>query len=288
MFNFYVDALGDMFGDELVQNGLNLAPSKLKSSKKIIHFEGYHEKREEQALLNAVLQNQYDIEPLTVDEWFDFFKIDLENGLDVIFFSISFSLRRDKGVALREAFARLNKVYPKSKAILVNTFTFSRGTSEIASLARLVYNKTENIDDALDFAETVIGKFVSIIALDGVKNLQTSPLLKPIADEFFGSTLSLKPIISIDTEGKFRLFDKAKGYKSAISKLYSNVKTNGLNVADYTFSIVSFGADDEAQELYNRFRQIVTENEIRLVKMSPNNAILCGGKCISLTFHSKY
>ncbi len=288
MFNFYVDALGDMFGDELTQNGLNLAPSKLKSGDKIIEFSGYHDEKEAQALLCSVEQNTLDIVPLTADEWFDFFKVDIENGLDVIFFSISFSLRRDKGVALKEAFARLNKAYPNSKAILVNTFTFSRGTSEIASLARLVYVKNEDIDEALDFAETVIGKFVSIIALDSVKNLQSSPLLNSIVGEFSGSTLSLKPIVSIDTEGKFRLFDKAKGYKSAVSKLYSNVKTNGLNVADYTFSIVSFGADNEAQELYDRFLKIVTENEIRLVKMSPNNAILCGGKCISLTFHSKY
>jgi len=288
MFNFYVDALGDMFGEELAQNGLNLAPSKLKSGEKIISFDGYHDEKTEKALMNGVINGTIDIEPLTTDEWFDFFKVDIENGLDIIFFSISFSLRRDKGVALKEAFARLNKTYPNSKAILVNTFTFSRGTSEIAGLTRLIYGKNEDIDEALDFAETIIGKFVSIIALDGIENLGASPLLSPIASEFSGSALNFKPIVSIDTEGNFRLFDKAKGYKSAISKLYSNVKTNGLNVSDYTFSIVSFGADNEAQELYERFRQIVTETEIRLVKMSPNNAILCGGKCISLTFHSKY
>ncbi len=288
MFNFYVDALGDMFDKELTDNGLNLAPSKLKAGKEIIRFDGYHSLEAEKELINGINSKKYEIEPLTADEWFDFFKVDIEAGLDIIFFSISFSLRKDKGVALKEAFARLNKVYPNSKAILINTFTFSRGTSEIAALTRLVYSKNEDIDEALDFAETIIGKFVSIIALDSVFNLQASPLLTPLAAEFSGSTLNLKPIVSIDPEGKFRLFDKAKGYKSAVSKLYSNVKENGLNVADYTFSIVSFNADKEAQELYDRFRKIVTENEIRLVKMSPNNAILCGGKCISLTFHSKY
>ncbi len=288
MFNFYVDALGDMFDEELAQNGLCLAPSKLCSGKKVINFDGYHDDETRLNFIKQVRAGKLSVESLTADEWFDYFSADIGRGFDIIFFSISFSLRKDKGVALREAFARLNKVYPNSKAILVNTFTFSRGTSEIASLARLVYNKTNNIDEALDFAETIIGKFVSVIALDGIENLHASPLLTPLSSEFSGSSLSLKPIISIDTEGKFRLFDKARGYKSAISKLYSNVKSNGLNVADYTFSIVSFDADEEAQALYDRFRKIVTESEIRLVKMSPNNAVLCGGKCISLTFHSKY
>lgn len=288
MFNFYVDALGDMYGEELAKNGLNLAPSKLQCGDKIINFEGYGTDADTADIIGCVREQKCDLIPLTADEWFDFFSQDIERGLDVIFFSISFNLRKDKGKAIKEAFAKLNKTYPNSKAILVNTQTFSRGTSEIASLAHLVYTKTDDIDQALDFAETIIGKFVSIIALDSVNNLKNSPLLCPIASQFFGSSLNLMPLVSIDTEGKFRLFDKAKGYKSAVSKLYSNVKQNGLNVADYTFSIVYFDAEKEARELYDRFRKIVTENEIRLVPMSPQNATLCGGKCISLTFHSRF
>lgn len=288
MFNFYVDAYADMFGEDLAAAGLNLAPSHIKKGNKIVNFAGYDSAEAESEFVEDITAHRYHVVPLTADEWYDFFEVDLRNGLDVIFFSVSFGMLADKGQALKSAFAKLNKTYPNSKAILVNTFTVSRGTSEIAALTRLVYNRNQDIDEALDFAETLIGKFVSVFALDDVENIKKSALLSPIADSFAGASLNLKPILCIDTEGNFKLLDKAKGFKSAISKLYSNVKENGLNVADYTFSIVSFNADAEAQELYDRFRKIVTEHEIRLVKMSPNIATFTGGKCVALTFHSKY
>lgn len=288
MFNFYVDAAGDMAGEELSKNGLKLAPSKLVCDGQDIDLGQFESPETTEKVIAAAQSGKIELRPLSSEEWFDFFETDISRGIDVIFFSISYNLRADNGRALKAAFADLNKVYPNSKAILVDTRTFSRGTSEIAALAKLVYDKNHDIDEALDFAETVIGKFVSLIALDSMENLRQSPLFGPLASQFSGSTLNLKPIVSIDTEGKIRLFDKAKGYRAAISKLYSNVKLNGLNVADYTLGIVSFGTDNDAQQLYDRFRKIVTENEIHLVKMSPITAILCGGKCISLTFHSKY
>ena len=288
MFNFYVDAYADMFGTELEQKGLLLAPSKIVEGKKIIDFSGYKDENDVLLYVQKIQQHKLSVQPLDSDEWYDFFSPVLDSGQDVIFFSVSFGMLGDKGLALKSAFAKLNKNYPTRKAILVDTHTVSRGTSEIASLARIVYNKNQDIDEALDFADTIIGKFVSVFALDNVDTLKKNALLSPIAKSFSGATLNLKPIVCIDTEGKFKLLDKAKGYKSALSKLYSNVKENGLNVADYTFSIVSFNADTEAKELYDRFRKILTEHEIRLVKMSPNNAIFTGDKIVALTFHSKY
>ena len=288
MFKFYVDAYADMFGEELKSCNLFLAPSKIKKGQNLIDFKGYKNADEMQSAIKNIKNNEYTIIPLTSEEWVDFFKQDLDKGDEIIFFSVSFKMLQDKGKALKEAFATLNKVYPKQKAILLDTCTVSRGTSELAAITNLIYEKNKDIDEALDYAESLIGKFVSVIAIDSVDGLKNSSLLAPIIKGFAGSSLNLKPILSIDTEGKFKVLDKAKGFKSAVNKLYSNVKTNGQNIADYTFSIVSFDADKEAQDLYNKFREVVNENEVRLVPLSLNNAIKLGGKCVGITFHSKY
>ena len=288
MFKFYVDAYADMFGDELKECGLFLAPSKIKKNRSIIDFKGYKNQDDLQQAIEDVQGSKCTIIPLTKDEWVDFFKQDLDKGDDIVFFSISFHMLQDKGKALKEAFATLNKLYPSRKAILLDTCTVSRGTSELASLVNLVFQKNQDIDEALDYAESLIGKFVSVIAIDSIEGLKNSTLLAPIIEGFAGSSLNLKPILCIDTGGKFKVLDKAKGFKSAVNKLYSNVKTNGQNIADYTFSVVSFNADKEAQDLYNKFREVVNENEVRLVPLSLNNAIKLGGKCVGVTFHSKY
>ena len=288
MLKFYIDAFADMFGEELKENNLNLAPSKLQKNSKIIDFQGYKEKEDFSKILQDIKKHKYTIIPLTSDEWFEFFKKDLDNNDEIIFFSVSLKLLHDQGKALKSAFAKLNKTYPKQKAILIDTLTVSRGTSKIASLTQLVYQKSQDLDQALDFADTLIGKFVSVIALDNVQSLKNSPLLSHLAENFTGTSLNMKPIISINTDGKFSILDKEKGFKSAVLKLYGTAKKNGRNIADYAFSIVNFNADNESQALYDKFRQIVNENEIKIVPLSLNNASILGGKCVSITFHSKF
>ena len=288
MVKFYVDAFADMFGEELEQNGLFLAPSKIKKCRSIIDFKGYKKTDKQSQIYNDINAGKYKVIPLTKAEWVEFFKKDLDNGDDVVFFSVSFNLLEDKGDAIKSAFAELNKLYPNNKAILVDTKTVSRGTSEIAGMTSLVFQKSNNIDEALDFAETLIGKFVSLFAIAEVDNFNENSVLKDLLKNFPGTILNIKPILSIDTEGKIRILDKAKGFKSAVSKLYSNTKMNGENIADYTFTVVYLNAEEEATALYNRFRELVSENEIRLVPLSLNNSIKLGKKCVGLTFHSKY
>ena len=288
MVKFYVDAYADMFGQELADCGLELAPSKIKKGRSTSIFSGYDSKTSQQDFDRDIKAQKYQIVPLTYQEWYDFFEKEILDGNDVVYFSISTKLFMDKGVAIKKVFKDLNKKHPKCTAVLVDTHTVSRGTSEIATLTKVVFDKEGNLDEALDFADALIGKFVSVIAVDSADSLKNSPVLNIAMQNFTGASINVKPIISIDTDGNFKVLDKTKTFKSAVSKLYSNVKENGLNIADYTFSIVSFNADAEAQSLYNKFREVVNENEIRLVPLSLNNAILVGGKCVALTFHSKY
>lgn len=288
MVKFYIDAYADMFGEELEICGLTLAPSKVKKCRTTSIFKGYGKNDDAQQIDLDIKAQKYQIVPLTYQEWYDFFEKELIDGNDIVFFSVSTKLFVDKGAAIKKVFKDLNKKHPTRTAILFDTQTVSRGTSEIAALSRLVYDKQQNLDEALDFAETITGKFVSVFAVDSADGLKNSQLLKNSMENFTGASVNIKPILCIDTDGNVRVLDKAKTFKSAVSKLYSNVKENGLNIADYTFSIVSFNADAEAESLYKKFREVVSENEIRLVPLSLNNAILTGGKCVALTFHSKY
>lgn len=288
MVKFFIDAYADMFGKELKTTDLHLVPSKIKHGSRTTYFKGYTANTDFEKIAAEIKANKYSIIPLTYDEWYEFFEQEIKDGNDVVYFSVSTKLLLDGGEAVRKAFKNLNKKYPQRTAILVDTKTVSRGTSEIAALVNLVYKRENNLDAALDFADTLIGKFVSLFVVDSAEGLKVSQVFNKIMTSFTGASLNLKPIMSIDTDGNFKILDKAKSFKSAASKLYSNVKENGQNIADYTFSIVSFNADAEAQALYKKFREVVNENEIRLVPLSLNNAILVGGKCIALTFHSKY
>lgn len=288
MAKFFVDAFADMFGDELEKNDLILAPSKIKKGKTIINFTGYDSKIiPDKSLISDIKAGKYQIIPLTQQEWIEYFTPYLDDGEDIVFFSISLELLTEGGADLKAAFAELDSRYPNQKVILVNTLTVSRGTSDIAKLTTTLFKRNNDFMEAVKFANNLSGQYLTAFVVDDVEYLAKNPLVDQVEEVFSGSLVNMKPIISINTQGKIDLLEKVKGFKTAVSKLYSIVTHNGENIADYTFSIVSLNADDEAQKLYNRFLEYVSETEISLSKLSINNAIVVGAKCVGLTFHSR-
>ncbi|MBR1925261.1 MAG: DegV family protein [Clostridia bacterium] len=286
MAKFFVDAFADMFGAELEKNNLILAPSKLKIGKNIIDFKGWN-KPPTQKELNDLKNNKYSIVHITEQEWYEFFAEYLKQGEDVVFFAISLRLFSDGGADLLAAFTKLEQDFPGRKAKLVNTKTVSCGTSNIAVLTQTLFNKEKDLEKAVKFATTLSGQFVTAFVVDDVNFLFSNPILKQSGSDLTGGLLGVKPIISIDREGNFKLLDKARGFKSGVNKLFSIVQGNGENVADFTFSIVFANAELEALDLKNKFLQYVSENEVKITPSSLNILSIVGPKFVGITFHSK-
>ena len=286
MVKFFVDAFADMFGADLEKNNLNLAPSKLKYGKKIIEFDGYN-KKPSKSMFEDIQNNKYSIVHITEQEWYDFFAEFLKQGDDVVFFSISLKLFSDGGEDLMAAFTELSEDFPNRTVELVNTKTVSRGTSNIAVLTQTFYNAKKDLGKAIKFATDLSGQFVTAFVVDDVSFLASNPILKKSGSSLTGSLIGMKPIISIDKEGNFKLLDKSRGFKAGVNKLFSIVKSNGENVADFTFSIVFSNAELEAKDLKNKFLELVNENEISSCPSSLNNMTIVGPKFVGITFHSK-
>lgn len=286
MAKFFVDAFADMFGKELEENGLLLAPSKIKLGAKIINFKGWKNKNELDDALVRIKNNEYQLMHVKQEEWVQFFTPFLEDGEDIVFFTISQKLLNDGGTDLRSAFTQMAEAFPDRRAILVDTRTISRSSSDIAMFASTIFRKTGKLENAIRFANSLCGKYVTAIVVDDVKVLAESPIFKKVVREFSGGLLNVKPIIGIDTEGNFKLIDKVKGFKTAVNKLFTIAQTNGENIADFTFSVLSFNAKEESEKLYQRFLGIASPAEVDMMPTSLNNAIMIG-KFVGITFHGK-
>lgn len=286
MAKFFVDAFADMFGVELENNNLTLALSKLKKGNKIIEFGGFSKKPTKQEF-EDIKNNKYSIVHITEQEWYDFFSKYLDDGEDVVFFSISLKLFSDGGADLIAAFTQLSENYPNQIVELVNTKTVSRGTSNIAKLCQTFYKSKKDLKKAIKFATDLSGQFMTAFVVDDVSFLLSNPILKKSGSSLTGGLIGMKPIISIDKEGNFKLLDKARGFKSGVNKLFSIAQKNGENIADFTFSIVFSDAELDALNLKNKFLQYVDENEVSIVPSSLNNMTIVGPKYVGITFHGK-
>lgn len=285
MAKFFVDAFADMFGEELASNGLTLAPSKLNIGNKTINFEGW-KKQPTTKIYEDIENGKYKLEHIKQEEWVDFFTPFLRDGEDIAFFTISLKLFIDGGTDLRSAFSTLARNFPERKICLIDTLTVSRGVSEIAALASLVFKKEKDFEKTIQFATELAGNFVSVFVVNDFKHLSTNKILKNAGQQLTGGLLNVKPIISIDNNGNFKLLDKSRGFKMGVKKLFDIVKANGKNIADYTFSIVQFNAETEAEELKNTFLKSVEKNDVRVVQSSLCNACIVGNKFVAITFHA--
>lgn len=286
MAKIFIDAYADCSVKEAQAEGLNLAPSKIKIGKKTYNTTdkvGFSQDE----VIAKIKKGECSVVPLTIKEWTDFFRPFLDNGEDIIFFTIAQNLMSDGGQDLQSAFCILNDDYPDRKCVLLDTQTVSRGTSEIAMLTNIFQKSELDFNKVLDFANKLIGRYITVLAVDDVESLKNTNIFKKVSKNFAGATLNIKPIISINPDGNIKIVEKVKGFKTAVNKLYAIVAQNGENIADYTFSIVNFGASDEAQKLFDKFATQVEPTDIRNLNIGVHNAINIGGKVVGITFHAK-
>ncbi len=286
MAKIFIDAYADCSVKEAQTEGLYLAPSKIKIGKKTYNTTDKVGFLQDEVIAK-IKKGECSVVPLTIKEWTDFFRPFLDDGEDVIFFTIAQNLMSDGGQDLQSAFCILNDDYPDRKCVLLDTQTVSRGTSEIAILTNIFQKAEPDFNKVLDFANKLIGRYITVLAVDDVESLKNTNIFKKVSKNFAGATLNIKPIISINPDSNIKIVEKVKGFKTAVNKLYAIVAQNGENIADYTFSIVNFGASEEAQKLFDKFATQVEPTDIRNLSIGVHNAINIGGKVVGITFHAK-
>jgi len=99
-----------------------------------------------------------------------------------------------------------------------------------------------------------------------------------------GELLNIKPIISINKDGEYYTFDKARSRKKSITRLY-NIALEKIQKGICYVDVMHADAREEAEKLYNRFKDLKTVKDSFLGEISPAMAVHAGpgliGICIS-------
>jgi len=198
--------------------------------------------------------------PLKKSEYISFFTNLLKAGDEVLFLPASFALLKDNGLAIKEAIGELKKTFPNGRIEYLDTLSATCATGIIASLCVTVANSGSELQDVMEFALTLIGRFAVVFTVDDIEKLKKDSLFGGLLKDFTGEKVNNKPIFCINNEGRLVLIDKKRGFKAATNALVKLVKANGQNVADYDVVITHIKADVEAQELKESFKEIVGDN----------------------------
>ncbi len=192
----------------------------------------------------------------SVQDYINAFTDDLEQGKDILCFTITDSLSGSYQSATT-AKMMLEENYPNSKIIIINSWQ-ATGSQLLMVLeaARMQQNGIE-IEKIAEICEKMKEDGRIVFVVGGLENLRRGGRIGALA-ALSGSILNIKPIIILKG-GKISSAGMGRGMKKAIKKLPEITKddfiTNNNNYKDYIFTIGTTNLFDEL----DKFKEMVIE-----------------------------
>jgi len=152
----------------------------------------------------------------------------------------------------------------------------------------MVLNVAERIvrgdsrDEIVAFAESLPGKTKILVSVPTLKYMVRSGRVSPLKG-VIANILNLTPIISLDPEGKSKLYGNALGMKSNIKKILNMIETFHQNSPVKQYAIGHAHANDEARKFEGRIQEIIGKKAEYIMEISPAIGIHAGIGAMSVS-----
>ncbi|MEG6510394.1 DegV family protein [Desulforamulus ruminis] len=135
---------------------------------------------------------------------------------------------------------------------------------------------------AVERAREIIGKMEIYYVLSTLDYLRKGGRIGYVAGTL-GEMLQVKPIISINKEGKYYTYDKVRGRKKSILRLLKII-SDKLNHKKADVAVLHGGAEEEALELLQKVKKLTNVQEVHFGQIGPVMGVHTGpgliGVCI--------
>ena len=191
----------------------------------------------------------------------------LDSGRDVLYLAFSSALSTTYQSAVIAA-DDLREAYPGRKIFVVDTLSASLGQGLLVYLCVQEKRKGKTIDQVHVFAEETKAKVCHWFTVDDLNYLKMGGRLSAGA-AFFGSMLSIKPVMHTSDEGKLTVVGKARGRKSSLNTLIDTVGRLGINLQDQVMFICQADCQAEAETVAAQLKQRYGVKEVYINYIGP-------------------
>ena len=178
-------------------------------------------------------------------------------------------------------------LYVHFSSKLSGTFNAMNIAIEILKEGKL-YQEGKSLEEILDVAENDLVKHYALFAfVDNLKFFKASGRLTGLSATM-GTILSVKPIISIDDEGRMDAIGKVLGRLPALKKIMDYMDKLGDDVKNHQILIVH----SDAPELVVKIVELIHKKygndlDLTIEPVNPTAGIHAGPSCLGVIFHSK-
>ncbi len=200
------------------------------------------------------------ITPIVFKEVFESY---LKAGKDVLYIAFSSGLSGTYNSACLIA-EDLKEQYPERKLVCIDSLCASIGEGFLVYLAGMLRKEGKSFEEVVDFVTENRTKVCHWFSVDDLLHLKRGGRLSGF-EAAVGTALKIKPVLSVDPEGKLTVVAKVRGTKKGMDYLKERLVSDGIDTANQTVMVGHADAPEIAEQLKE---QLLAEGLVKDVIIS--------------------
>ncbi len=219
---------------------------------------------------------------INMQRYTDVFSSYLAQGRDVLHVSFSSALSGSYN-ASRMAVDELKEIYPERKIVSIDSRAASIGLGLLIHHIAHLKNQGMEMSALVDWIENNITKARHWFTVEDLQHLKRGGRIGAISANL-GTALNIKPILSVDPEGKLINVGKVMGRKKSLTELLNRMKEEIIKPEDQVVIIGHGDSLEDALLLEKKVRQALPVKDVMITYIGPIIGSHTGPKMIGLTF----
>lgn len=219
------------------------------------------------------------ITPATFKEVFKGF---LEAGKDVLYIAFSSGLSGTYNSA-RLVAEELKEKYPERKLVCIDSLCASVGEGYLVYLAGKLRKEGKSFDEVAAWVKENRTRVCHWFPVDDLIHLKRGGRLSGF-EAAVGTALKIKPVISVDPEGKLTVVTKVRGTKKGIEYLKERLKNDAENATEQTVIVGHADAPETAEQLKSELLAEGLVKDVIVANVGPIIGAHVGGGMFALVF----
>lgn len=214
----------------------------------------------------------------------DLFTPILESGEDILYVAFTSGLSGTYQSAVL-AKGMLEDDFPERKIYVVDSRCASAGLGYFMNLIGQKKEAGMSIDELNDWVIAKRNHIAHWFTVDDLFHLQRGGRLS-FAEAMLGSALKIKPIISVDEEGKLYVENKVRGNKKGEEYMISKINDT-MDEEEHTVFVAHGDCEERAIALKEKIEENTKAKNIRITKIGPIIGTHTGPGMLAVLFMEK-
>ena len=206
----------------------------------------------------------------------------LEAGKDILCLCFSSALSttyQSAVIAGRE----LEEAFPERKVRVVDSLCASMGQGLLVWLCAQEKKKGKTLEEVLDFAEGAKGNICHWFTVDDLNHLKRGGRVSAAA-ALFGTMLSVKPVLHVDSQGRLIPMEKWRGRKASLLALVDHMEKTAVEPERYPVFISHGDCREDAEFVAEEVRRRLGVREVYIHYVGPVIGSHTGAGVMTLFF----